>query len=144
MRLDSGQLQELASVFRAPRWLRDLGIASWLLVGAAALVVGLTVLAAATATIVDPVVAGLILATVTAPAVTWLKGHGVPRWGGALIVLLALVVLGLFIVFIVVGGITSQGDAISVVRELEAPTRSRAGSRTSVSAARARRARPTA
>ena len=26
-------------------------------------------------------VAGLILATVTAPAVTWLKGHGVPRWG---------------------------------------------------------------
>ena len=113
VQLDPGQMEALASVFSAPRWLRDLGLASWLLVGAAALLVGLVFLLAATATIVDPVVAGLILAVVTAPAVTWLKGHGVPRWGGALIVLLALIVLGLFIVFIVVGGIASQGDAIS-------------------------------
>jgi len=112
VQLDSRQLSELASVFSAPRWLRDLGLASWLLVGAAALVVGLVFLAAATATIVDPVVAGLILAVVTAPAVTWLKGHGVPRWGGAVVVVLAMVALGLFIVFIVVGGIASQGDAI--------------------------------
>ena len=113
VQLDPGQMEALASVFSAPRWLRDLGLASWLLVGAAALLVGLVFLLAATATIVDPVVAGLILAVVTAPAVTWLKGHGVPRWGGALIVLLVLIVLGLFIVFIVVGGIASQGDAIS-------------------------------
>jgi len=113
VQLDPGQMEALASVFSAPRWLRDLGLASWLLVGAAALLVGLVFLLAATATIVDPVVAGLILAVVTAPAVTWLKGHGVPRWGGALIVLLALIVLGLFIVFIVVGGIASQGDAIA-------------------------------
>ncbi len=112
VQLDPHQLSELASVFSAPRWLRDFGIASWLLVGAAALVVGLILLAAATATIVDPVVAGLILAVVSAPAVTWLKGHGVPRWGGAIIVVLALLALGLFIVFIVVGGIASQGDAI--------------------------------
>ena len=113
VQLDPGQMEALASVFSAPRWLRDLGLASWLLVGAAALLVGLVFLLAATATIVDPVVAGLILAVVTAPAVTWLKGHGVPRWGGALIVLLVLIVLGLFIVFIVVGGIASQGDAIA-------------------------------
>ena len=86
VQLDPRQLDELASVFSAPRWLRDLGVASWLLVGAAALIVGLVFLAAVTATIVDPVVAGLILAVVTAPAVTWLKGHGVPRWGGAIIV----------------------------------------------------------
>jgi putative heme transporter len=113
VQLDPRQLDELASVFSAPRWLRDLGVASWLLVGAAALVVGLVLLASVTATIVDPVVAGLILAVVTAPAVTWLKGHGVPRWGGAVIVVLAMIALGLFIVFIVVGGIASQGDAIA-------------------------------
>jgi len=113
VQLDPHQLDELQSVFSAPRWLRDLGVASWLLVGAAALIVGLIFLAAATATIVDPVVAGLILAVVSAPAVTWLKGHGVPRWGGAIIVVLALIALGLFIVFIVVGGIASQGDSIS-------------------------------
>ena len=112
VQLDPRQLDELASVFSAPRWLRDLGIASWLLVGAAALLVGLVLLLAATATIVDPVVAGLILAVVSAPAVNWFKGHGVPRWGGAIIVVLALIALGLFIVFIVVGGIASQGDGI--------------------------------
>jgi putative heme transporter len=113
VQLDPHQLEELASVFSAPRWLRDLGVASWLLVGAAALLVGLIFLAATTATIVDPVVAGLILAVVTAPAVTWLKGHGVPRWGGAIIIVLAMVALGLVIVFIVIGGIASQGDSIS-------------------------------
>ena len=112
VQLDPRQLDELASVFSAPRWLRDLGIASWLLVGAAALLVGLVLLLAATATIVDPVVAGLILAVVSAPAVNWFKGHGVPRWGGAVIVVLALIALGLFIAFIVVGGIASQGDGI--------------------------------
>jgi putative heme transporter len=113
VQLDPRQLDELASTFSAPRWLRDLGMASWLLVGAAALLVGLVFLAAATATIVDPVVAGLILAVVTAPVVTRLKGHGVPRWGGAILVVLAMVALGLFIVFIVVGGIASQGDSIA-------------------------------
>jgi putative heme transporter len=113
VQLDSGQLRELASVFSAPRWLRDLGLASWLLVGAAALLVGIIFLASVTATIVDPVVAGVILATVTAPAVTWLKGHGWPRWAGAVVVVLAMVVLAVFIVIIVIGGITSQGDAIA-------------------------------
>jgi putative heme transporter len=102
-----------AAVFSAPRWLRDLGLASWLLVGAAGLLVGLVFLAAATATIVDPVVAGLILAVVAAPAVTWLRGHGVPRWGGAVIIVLALLALGLFIVYVVVAGISSQGDSIA-------------------------------
>ncbi len=113
MQLDPGQLKALASTFAAPRWLRDLGIASWLLVGAAALLVGLVLLASVTAEIVDPVVCGLILATVTAPAVTWLKGHGVPRWGGAVIVLLILIVIAGFIVVVVIGGIASQGDSIA-------------------------------
>jgi predicted PurR-regulated permease PerM len=112
VQLDPRQLDQLESVFSAPRWLRDLGIASWLLVGAAALIIGLVLLASVTATIVDPVVAGLILAVVSAPAVGWLKGHGVPRWGGAIIVVLAMIALGLFIVFIVVGGIASQSGSI--------------------------------
>ena len=112
VQLDPHQVEALESVFSAPRWLRDLGIASWLLVGAAGVLVGLVFLMAATATIVDPVVAGLILAVVSAPAVSWFKGHGVPRWGGAVIVVLALIALGLFIVFIVVGGIASQLDGI--------------------------------
>ena len=34
-------VDELADVFSAPRWLRDLGFASWLLVGLAALLFGM-------------------------------------------------------------------------------------------------------
>ena len=113
VRLDASELKALSSVFSAPRWLRDLGLASWLVLGAALLLVGLIALAGVTATIVDPVVAGLILATVTAPAVTWLKARGVPRWGGALIVLLALIALAILICFLVVGGISSQGGSIA-------------------------------
>lgn len=36
-------VEQLADVFSAPRWLRNLGLASWLLVGVAALVVGLII-----------------------------------------------------------------------------------------------------
>jgi hypothetical protein len=38
---------EMSAVFAAPRWLRDLGIASWLLVGAALVVVMTSVIALA-------------------------------------------------------------------------------------------------
>jgi predicted PurR-regulated permease PerM len=113
VQLDEEQLRELSAVFSAPRWLRDLGVASWLLVGVAALLVGLIWLVGLTSTIVLPVLTGLILATVASPAVGWLKQHGVPRAGGALIVLLALVVIAVVILLLVVGGIVAQGDSIS-------------------------------
>ena len=35
IKLDIGQLREMSAVFAAPRWLRDIGVASWLLVGLA-------------------------------------------------------------------------------------------------------------
>jgi predicted PurR-regulated permease PerM len=107
------QLRELSAVFAAPRWLRDLGVASWLLVGVAGLVVGLVFLLAATSTIVVPVIGGLIVATVAAPAVTWMQRRRVPRALGAAIVLLGLVVLGAIILLLVVGGIVAQSDTIS-------------------------------
>lgn len=110
--LDPDQLRELSAVFAAPRWLRDVGFASWLLVGLAALLGGLIAILAATSEITQPVIAGLVVATVAVPLVTWLQGHGVPRAAGAGLVLLALVVLAIVIVFLVVGGITSQSDEI--------------------------------
>jgi len=67
--LDTDQLRALSNVFSAPKWLRDAGLASWLLAGVALLIVGLTWLAATTAAIVDPVIVGLIIATVASPAV---------------------------------------------------------------------------
>ena len=106
------QLREMSAVFAAPRWVRDLGIAAWLLVGIAALFVGLIWLLALTATITVPVIIGLVLATVAAPLVTWLHGKGAPRALGAALVLLGFVALGVVIVLLVVGGIVGQESDI--------------------------------
>ncbi|HXV33572.1 MAG TPA: AI-2E family transporter [Gaiellaceae bacterium] len=105
-------VEELSAVFSAPRWLRDLGLASWLLVGVAALLAGLVLLIGATAAITQPVLAAFVVACVASPVVHWLRHRGVPRAAGAALVLLALIALALLIVVLVVGGITSQSDEI--------------------------------
>ena len=106
-------VDELSAVFAAPRWLRDLGLASWLLVGVAALLVGLVWLIGATAAITQPVLAAFVVACVASPLVHWLKRRRVPRAAGAALVLLGLIAIALAIVVLVVGGITSQSDEIS-------------------------------
>ena len=103
-------VDELADVFSAPRWLRDLGFASWLLVGVAALLFGMVWLLGATAVITQPVLIAFVVASVASPLVSWLGRHRVPRAGGAAIVLLLLVALGALVLLLVIGGIVSQSD----------------------------------
>jgi predicted PurR-regulated permease PerM len=110
--IDTDQLRRLSAVFSAPRWLRDLGIAAWLLVGVAALLVGLVWLLAMTAVIVDPVIVGLVCATVATPVVAWLQAKGVPRGAGAILVLLGFIALGVVILLLVLGGLVAQADTI--------------------------------
>ncbi len=69
VQLGAEELRAMSAVFAAPHWLRDLGIASWLIVGAVGLLVGLVWVLSLTATIVEPVLAGLILAVVASPGV---------------------------------------------------------------------------
>jgi predicted PurR-regulated permease PerM len=113
VQLDTEQLRQMSAVFSAPRWLRDLGIASWLLVGVAVLFVGLTWVMGMTETITGPVLAGAVVAVVASPAVGWLERHHLPRAAGAFVVLIAFLVLGAVIVLLVVGGIISESDEIS-------------------------------
>jgi predicted PurR-regulated permease PerM len=110
--IDASQLRELSAVFAAPRWLRDVGIASWFLVGFTLLLVGLMFLLTITSVIVEPVLIGLILATVSTPVVSRLQRKGLPRIGGAFLVLLGFLVLGVVILVMVLGGIVAQGDEI--------------------------------
>ena len=112
VQLDARQLQELSAMFSAPRWLRNLGVLSWLLVGVGALLAALVLLVGAMEQITGPVLIGFVVASVASPAVTWLKRHGVPRAAGAGLVLLGIVALGLLVFVLVVGGITSQLDSI--------------------------------
>ena len=99
--------------FSAPTWLRDLGFSSWLLVGFVLVIVGLIWLLAETSTIVMPVIFAAVLGAVAGPAVGWLEEHRVPRVGGAVLVLLGLVAIGVVIFLLVFGGISAQSDDVS-------------------------------
>jgi predicted PurR-regulated permease PerM len=110
--LNEEQLRQMSAVFAAPRWVRDLGIAAWLLVGITLLLGGLVMLLAVTAAITVPVITGLILATVASPLVAWLHARGVHRAVGAALVLLAIVALGVVITLLVIGGIVAQESEI--------------------------------
>ncbi|MFZ0341856.1 MAG: AI-2E family transporter [Gaiellaceae bacterium] len=95
-----------------PRWLRDLGRSSWLLVGLLLVLLGLIWLLAETYTIVGPMVCALIVAVVAMPVVRLLDRH-MPRALAAALVLLAVVAVAVLVVVVVVAGITGQSAEIS-------------------------------
>jgi len=99
--------------FSAPNWLRNLGFSSWLLVGFVLVIVGVIWLLAETSTIVMPVILASVLGAVAGPAVSWLERHRVPRIGGAILVLLGLVAIGVLIFCMVFGGLSAQSGDIS-------------------------------
>jgi predicted PurR-regulated permease PerM len=102
----------LRGAFRTPRWLRDLGRTSWLLVGLLLVVVGLIWLLAETYTIVGPMVCALIVSVVAMPVVRILDRH-MPRALAAALVLLAVAAIAVIVVIIVVAGITGQRAQLS-------------------------------
>jgi putative heme transporter len=113
LRLEHEQLEELDTVFAAPRWLRDLGLSSWYLAGTFIVVAALAWLAGAAATIVNPLITAMVICTVAIPLVGFLKRHGIPRAAGAAIVLLSLIALAIGVVIIVFAGIKDQSGAIA-------------------------------
>jgi predicted PurR-regulated permease PerM len=110
--IPSDELSALSSTFAAPRWLRDLGRTSWLLVGLLLVVVGLVWLLGMTYTITAPVIGATIVAAVTSPLVARLARH-MPRALATVLVLLAIMAVTVAIILLVIGGITSQHDAIA-------------------------------
>ena len=113
VQLDEAQLGQLSAVFAAPRWLRDLGLASWLLAGVILLLVGLIWLVGATSEITQPVIAAFVVACVALPLVRRLARTRIGRAGAAGISLLLLLALGVLVGVLVIGGVVSQVDDIS-------------------------------
>ncbi|HKT83784.1 MAG TPA: AI-2E family transporter [Solirubrobacterales bacterium] len=103
----------LSGIFAAPKWMRDLGFSAWLLVGAAAALVGAIWLLSLTQTIVMPVITAGIIASVVSPAVDWLHRRGVPRAAGAALVFVLIALIAAAIGLMVLGGIASQADSLS-------------------------------
>ena len=104
---------ELSGLVATPRWLRDLGLTSWLIVGVLLLLVGAVWILSLTHTIVMPVIAALVVASVAAPLVRWLGSHRIPRGLSAALLLVSMIVLAAGVVFVVVAGITSQTSDLS-------------------------------
>jgi predicted PurR-regulated permease PerM len=113
IRLTADDLAAAGSVFAPRQWVRDLGMSSWFLLGAALLLAGICWVLAQASTIVVPVVAGAVVATVAAPIVSWLGRHSVSRGWASLVVLLALVAVASVILVLVLGGLVAQSDEIA-------------------------------
>jgi predicted PurR-regulated permease PerM len=104
---------ERDSMFSTPVWLRDLGFASWLLVGFVLIIVGVIWLLGKTSTIVLPVILASVLGAVAAPLVERLSRHRVPRAAGAGLVLLGLVAITALVIILVVHGISAESSEVS-------------------------------
>jgi predicted PurR-regulated permease PerM len=102
----------LSGVFRPPGWLRDAGMASWLLVGIALLGSSLIALAALTQAIVIPVITASIVAAVASPLVTWSTNRGLPRALGAVLMMLGIIAVAVGLFLMVFSGITAEASSI--------------------------------
>jgi predicted PurR-regulated permease PerM len=105
--------RELSGLFTTPRWLRDMGLTAWLLVGVTLLLVGAVWLLALTHTIVLPVITAGVVASVASPVVGWLAQHHLPRGLGAALLMLSIVALGAVVVLVIVAGIVGQSGELS-------------------------------
>jgi putative heme transporter len=114
--------RELARMFAAPRWLRDLGFVAWFVVGLGLVLFGLIWLLAELSTIVLPLVTGTIVAAVAGPAVSRLQERGLPRALGAAVILLGLLALALVVVLLVLNGIVAEADQIRALAASAADT----------------------
>ncbi len=105
--------EELEGVFAVPQWIRDLGLAAWLLVGITLLLVGIVWILSLTATIVMPVITAAIMASVLSPLVRMLQRRRVPRGAAAALVLLAVIVGIVVLGIVIFAGITSEAGALT-------------------------------
>jgi putative heme transporter len=103
----------LAGVFAAPAWLRDLGVAAWLVVGVALVLGGAIWLLSLTQTIVLPVAVAGILAAVLSPLVGYLERRRVPRAVGSVLVFVLILVLGIAFGVLVLNSITAESGSLT-------------------------------
>jgi predicted PurR-regulated permease PerM len=105
--------EELEDVFSVPQWVRDLGLAAWLLVGITLLIVGIVWLLSLTATIVMPVLTAAIMAAVLSPVVGALQRRRVPRGAAAALLMLLVVVAVVALMILIFAGIGSETGALT-------------------------------
>ena len=96
------------SAFAAPQWARDVGRWSWIVVGALLVLLALFWAAAAIQMVVLASLFAVLFGGTFLPVVDWLHKHRLPRWLGALLVLVFLIALGIFIALVILYGLVKQ------------------------------------
>jgi putative heme transporter len=104
--------QQLAGLFAAPKWLRDLGITAWLTVGITLAIVATVWVLSLTNTIVTPLITGLVIAAVASPLVRRLERRGVARGLGTILLLVGCMLLAIVLAMVILGGVGTQVDEI--------------------------------
>jgi predicted PurR-regulated permease PerM len=96
------------SAFAAPQWVRDVGLWSWVVVGVLLVLLALFWAAAAIQMVVVASLFAVLFGGTFLPVVDWLHRHRLPRWLGALLVLVFLIALGIFIALVILSGLVKQ------------------------------------
>jgi len=96
----------------APPALARLGVRSWLLLGVLGFAAAVLWLLGQVSGLVVPLALAAVLGALFAPLVERLQGRGVPRSGGALLVLLGLTAVVVGSIWLVVAGIVGQSGQI--------------------------------
>jgi len=104
---------ELPLLRGLPDWFRTLGEGAWLLVGMALLAAITLLLLALISDLVIPLIFAAILAMIFVPLVDVLERWRIPRWLGAVLVVLIAVALMAFVAWIVVAGLVSREPGIT-------------------------------
>lgn len=105
------QVQERISL-SVPRWLRQSGYASWLLIGIVIVLSGLSYALSRLGTIVIPTLFAVLLGATFLPVVDVLERWHIKRWIGALLVTVLIVVALVALTFVVVWGLVDQAPTI--------------------------------
>jgi len=100
------------SAFAPPQWARDVGVWSWIVIGALLVLLALFAVAAAVQLVVLASLFAVLFGGTFLPVVDWLHKHHLPRWLGALLVLVLLIALGIFITLVILYGLIHQVPVI--------------------------------
>jgi putative heme transporter len=95
-----------------PRWFQRLGLAAWLVVGIFLVIVGAVWILDKVSNIAEPLIFGAVVAAVGGAGVDYLQTRGWPRAVGAMVLMLVIAAIGVGVVLLVLGGITSQAGHI--------------------------------
>ena len=91
-----------------PSWLRQFGLASWLIIGLVIVTLAVLSLVGALLTLFVPTLFAALLGATFMPIADWLERRGMKRWLAALLVMLLIVLIAVAITLIVVVGVVRE------------------------------------